>query len=543
MAKPYLLVRPSGFYARYRVPADMRELVGSRFIVRPLYARTQAEAWLAAGSLGLLLSRAFQASRGGVMVEWSKLLGRKKKGSQDKPTDAKGWQSKHQPDPGYLDIPGFGLKFGQYGPEITTDGTEQDNAAALKALELWSQGRASLPVQAPAAPAEIAPLKPSPLLSEAVADWIADMDNAVERGELTEGTRDESAHAMRLMAAAIVDENDEMIDKPVGEIDTNDMRAFRDLVHAWPSNGSKKQPYKSMPIREAIALAKANGEPLPKPDTVEKNRQRAAAFFNRLVSAKKIEVNPLRGIAGWDKPDREEDSGRPFTPEELAEIFKPERFQAWAKKYPHRWFGVILGLYSGARVGEIGQLETADILEVDGVWGFRIVPARAKGKRVKNPSSKRFVPLAQAVIDAGFLDYVAEAKAAGLTQLWPNLPYSRAKGYGYQLSRQFAAYLHDHADITETGSGFHYFRHTLISALDRANVVSLKTIRQITGHKGTTEESVIVDFYIKRTVAERQAALNLFRPGVELPAYRAGMFRGAWVRAKKKAEQRVQRPG
>ena len=35
------------FYARYLVPADLREFVGSRFIVRPLYARTQAEAWFA----------------------------------------------------------------------------------------------------------------------------------------------------------------------------------------------------------------------------------------------------------------------------------------------------------------------------------------------------------------------------------------------------------------------------------------------------------------------------------------------------------------
>ena len=65
MAKPYLITRRSGFYARYLVPADLREFVGSRFIVRPLYARTQAEAWLAAGSLGLLLSRAFQAERMG----------------------------------------------------------------------------------------------------------------------------------------------------------------------------------------------------------------------------------------------------------------------------------------------------------------------------------------------------------------------------------------------------------------------------------------------------------------------------------------------
>jgi integrase len=537
MAKPYLLVRPSGFYARYRVPADLRELVGSRFIVRPLYARTQAEAWLAAGSLGLLLSRAFQASRGGVMVEWSKLLGRKKKDAQDKPEAGKGWQSKHQPDPGYIDIPAFSLKFGQYGPEITTDGTDQDNAAALKALELMRQGGA-IPAAAglPSAPQAPATAKPSPLLSEATSAYLADLRSAVDRGELNDKTEMDSAHSLRLLAGVLDD------DKPLDKIDASDMREFRDAAARWPTNAHKKRIYDGKTVREVLELALANGEPVPSPWTQEKHRQRAAAFFNHHVKAGVITANPIHGIAGWAKPDLDEDSGRPFAPEELAAIFQPERFQAWARKYPHRWFGVMLGLYSGARVNEIGQMEVSDVEQVDGVWGFKIKSDRSKGKRVKTKSSKRFVPLAQAVIDAGFLDYVAEAKAAGLAHLWPNLPYSKAKGYGYQLSRQFGAYLHDQAGVEETGSGFHYFRHTLASALDAAGV-GLKTISAITGHKRDDSDSVLVDFYIKRTLPERQAALNLFRPGVELPAYRAGMFRGAWSRAEKKAEQKAQRPG
>ena len=539
MAKPYLIARPSGFYARYRVPSDLRELVGSRFIVRPLYARTQAEAWLAAGSLGLLLSRAFQASRTGVMVEWSKLLGRKKKDEQDKPKETKGWQSRHlhQPDPDFIDRPGFTMKFGQYGPEITTDGTEQDNAAALKALELMRQGGA-IPVAAGLPSAPLAPEKPksTPRLSDAAEAYLADLRSAVERGELNDKTQTESAHSLRLLAGVLDS------DKPLGEINTFDMREFRDTAARWPPNAHKKRIYDGKTVREVLELALANGEPKPSPWTQEKHRQRLAVFFNHQIKAGVITVNPIHGIAGWEKPDLDENSGRPFSPEELAAIFQPERFQAWARKYPHRWFGVGLGLYSGARVNEIGQMEVSDVEQVDGVWGFKIKSDRSKGKRVKTKASKRFVPLAQPVINAGFLDYVEEAKAAGLSRLWPNLPYSKAKGFGYQLSRQFGAYLHDQAGVEEAGSGFHYFRHTLASALDAAGV-GLKTISAITGHKRDDSDSVLVDFYIKRTLPERQTALNLFRPGVELPAYRTGMFRGAWSRAEKNAEQKDQRPG
>lgn len=114
-----------------------------------------------------------------------------------------------------------------------------------------------------------------------------------------------------------------------------------------------------------------------------------------------------------------------------------------------------------------------------GHLGFSIRPSCPKGKRVKNKQSRRFVPIADAVISAGFLDYVEDAKAEGHVRLFPNLPKSSG-GYGVQMSKRFFAYLRGHG-IQEEGSGFHYFRHTLASFLD--GKVSEKTIVSITGHK------------------------------------------------------------
>jgi hypothetical protein len=100
------------------------------------------------------------------------------------------------------------------------------------------------------------------------------------------------------------------------------------------------------------------------------------------------------------------------------------------------------------------------------------------------------------------------------------------------MSKQFCTYLRKRG-IEEEGSGYHYFRHTLASFLD--GKVSEKTIVSITGHKckGAGEEgSIIQDFYIKKTLAERKAAVDLFKPNIALPMYTKGQFRHALRHAK-----------
>ncbi|MBM7094026.1 site-specific integrase, partial [Streptomyces sp. S12] len=163
--------------------------------------------------------------------------------------------------------------------------------------------------------------------------------------------------------------------------------------------------------------------------------------------------------------DADVETGRAFTTEELQAIFDKDAFGAWAKKYPHRFWGPILGLYSGARVTEIAQLYAADIETIDGVPGFHIT-RRFKGQKIKNKQCKRFVPLAKPVIDAGFLDYVAEVRQAGHERLFPHLPNSTGLGFGRQLSRQFSTYIKKRG-VADSGVGFHAFRHTFATLLDK----------------------------------------------------------------------------
>lgn len=215
----------------------------------------------------------------------------------------------------------------------------------------------------------------------------------------------------------------------------------------------------------------------------------------------------------------DEDSGSPFSEAELKIIFGPA-FEPWAKKYPHRWFGPILGLFSGARITEIAQLRVEDITTEDGVAGFYVRAAHNK-QSIKNKPTRRFVPLAKPVLDAGFLDYAAEVKKSGHMQIFPNLPNSTGLGFGRQLSRQFSAYIKKNG-ITEKGQGFHGFRHTIATGLDRLGVTQ-NAIAAITGH--ARDGSVLSKFYIDRkTLSDRVSTLAKFSPKVEFPAYEKGLF-------------------
>lgn len=347
------------------------------------------------------------------------------------------------------------------------------------------------------------------MLSKAMADHLSDLTGA----RLHQKTVLESRHTLRLFAGIIGE------DVPVASLTQDHVRAFFEGVRYWPSNATKRPVYRDLSVPEVIKLAKKNQEPEPAAWTMAKHRQRLSVFLVSLVNGKHLAVNPLAGIRAVATPDSE-DTGSPFTDAELKAIFDPVEFPKWASKYPHRWFGPILGLYSGARVNEIAQLRLVDIDTIDGVPGF-FVRKIGKKQSIKNKHSRRFIPLAQPVIDCGFLDYVEEARQAGVERLFPDLPNSTGLGYGRQLSRQFSVYI-KRQGVTEKGQGFHGFRHTIASKLDEAGV-SASAISAITGHG--TGQTVLEKFYIdRRSLPDRVTTLNKFSPPVSLPPYEQDKF-------------------
>jgi integrase len=132
----------------------------------------------------------------------------------------------------------------------------------------------------------------------------------------------------------------------------------------------------------------------------------------------------------------------------------------WAAKYPHRWWGPILGLYTGARINEVSQLKVADIVEERGTWCLDIRKtvdedlAGSRGarsrQRLKGKSAIRRIPIPQPVLDAGLLEFVADMREFGHPRLFPHLSSGVNKKtgesngrYSQGLLNQFSVYLKD----------------------------------------------------------------------------------------------------
>lgn len=505
MPKPYFLTRDSGLYVRFRVPDDVRSQVRSRFVVRSLGGLRGDDARLSAALWGVALSKVFNHLRTGCAMsddDIKKLIDSAQRALAD--GSAKEWTAEN--------VRIGAVEFGT----VTAKGREdtQDFIATMKAAADLSPA-----VQAAVQPAPVVVPAPPPtplttLLSQAIATHLADMEAAKRDPK----TVLESRHSLRILLGTIGD-------VPVDTLSQEHVRSFFDAVRHWPSNASKRAPYRGLDVVQVVALSKANAEPEPAAHTLNKHRQRLSTFVQSLLASRVLAHNPLKGIV-WmtdHAADADVETGRPFTTEELQAVFEAKAFAKWAKKYPHRFWGPILGLYSGARVTEVAQLYVQDIETVDGVPGFHI-NRRFAGQKIKNKQSRRYVPLAKPVLDAGFLDYVEEVRQAGHERLFPHLPNSTGLGFGRQLSRQFSAYIKSQG-VSEEGVGFHAFRHTFATLLDKAGETTT-AISRLTGHwDGQAPPSMLERFYIDReTLPLRVATLAKFVPPVAVPEFERGMF-------------------
>lgn len=206
-----------------------------------------------------------------------------------------------------------------------------------------------------------------------------------------------------------------------------------------------------------------------------------------------LELAPLeRPKLEIDRTDVDDDYGRTLNDAELAAIFDNEQFHAkQPATEPHKFWLPLLGLYTGARLGELCMLAVDDVLEVEGIQCIRIA-ATHDAQRFKTGTSKRYVALHPELIRIGFLDYVDAVRQRGYEFIFDNLNrVIRSRGkyvlkWSDTASRWFnRAFLESQVGIKEKGDRdtcYHSLRHSLIDRL-RNKEVHVPTINAITGHK------------------------------------------------------------
>jgi integrase len=373
---------------------------------------------------------------------------------------------------------------------------------------------------------------PARLLSEEAADYLRDM----QRRELSRSSLMNQTHYFRLLTLAAGD-------IPVSMITCDHIREFWEVLRWWPKNAGSQKKFEGKTDAEILALGKASNREPPAQATMLLAERQIAAFFNRLLKKRVISSSPLDGFGQVKKSLVQiTNTRRAFTDVELTSLFSEEHFLPWASRSPHAWWAPLIGLFTGARVGEVAQLKVADVFEENGMWcfHFRITPD-ADGQitqSLKGASSIRIVPVATQLIDLGFLDFIEDIKACGHARLFPHLKRGVDKetgkpngaGYGASLSQKFAGHLRKSHPSIEAGLAFHGFRHTLATALGLAgNPVEL--VASITGHdedKSKPTFAVLQKHYLHMSSPiQRQAqlaALVGFTPPIDVPRYVRGQF-------------------
>ena len=184
-------------------------------------------------------------------------------------------------------------------------------------------------------------------------------------------------------------------------------------------------------------------------------------------------------------PATDEGGRLAYDPGDLKTIFSSAVFRDGSRPQggageAAKWLPLI-ALFTGARLEEIGQALTSDIKREDGIDYLDINTLdRRAGKRVKNRSSRRKLPLHPELIRCGLLAYVDERRQAGDERLFPDLRPSITGQMTGNWSKWWSRYTDD-LGITDQRKVFHSFRHTFKDAC-RAARIEEELHDALTGH-------------------------------------------------------------
>jgi len=226
--------------------------------------------------------------------------------------------------------------------------------------------------------------------------------------------------------------------------------------------------------------------------------------------------NPAAGHITYstrEKRARKRFGFKAYDGHQVQALFAPAAFENLALSA--RWAS-LLGLYTGARASEVGQLLVEDVVTVDGLPCIRISD-EGEHQKVKTEVSLRIIPVHPDLIALGILDWVDALRDQSIQRLFPAAKATAVNGQGNWITKAFGRHVEQvGANWPPAKRGFHSLRKTLIQTLQGSGVVS-ELRAQLVGHELDDEHHAT--YSRSFTTREKLEGLKGVSPGLAVLSY------------------------
>jgi integrase len=310
-----------------------------------------------------------------------------------------------------------------------------------------------------------------PTLSSYVELYLA---NAFVAAKPTEKTLDSYRAAIGLFI-------DIVGDKPLHVLGVADQNRFEDMIGKIPANRTKIASAGALSIDELTVLDIQKLSPQSTKNIAQRTNNFLNWAFRREGGKAPFELMGNVRITVRSKTVNR----RAFMDDELRILFNAATYAQGRQQSPYMYWLPLIGLHTGMRINEIAQLALADIGWKDGIACFHVTDDDAdnakdrRAKRVKTDAGRRIVPVHDALVSLGLLDYAQIVRQDGHKVLFPELIGGR-DGPGQPASKHFARYC-DRVGLRDPALVFHSFRHGAVGRMRTAGIA--KELRMVVvGH-------------------------------------------------------------
>lgn len=383
---------------------------------------------------------------------------------------------------------------------------------------------------------------PSGKWSEKLFSWAVD-----QYCTLPDGLRRTLAsdHEVRHRRAGMLIFGEFMGDLPLGQIDAEKLREFRDgPLKTFPANVNRLPgELRRATMMETIKALKADGRdwPLMSADMQAERMSWLFRFFRWLCESEgrymreniSAGLTTTPAVARKDRKDAKRETGqddqdeegrRPFADGELVRIFSQAHYKTGGGHHvtkgnegwsPFEYWLPLMSLYCGIRMSEATQLHLSDVVQIGGVWCLDINEKTADKSLKTEEASSRRIPLHPELERLGFVRWCDRLRQEGYRRVFPELSYTNTPArYSKAAIRAMSSMLGNTLGAERDGTiVFHNFRKNANDAIARAPLEGvadpglLQFIRyRVIGHK--LPKDVNAAHYTSTTVEEMARLVN-----------------------------------